>query len=109
MEHGNLYWEINFEIADRPDAGFCERTQISVCGYDYKETFERAQKLYNPARREGKQVCMFSLYLRQDASGDNANAHFTIFAKWDLRDSQKPYDFFCGVPEISMRGLRRRA
>lgn len=108
MAHGNLYWDINFEIADSPDAGFCERTHISVCGYDYADTFNRAQKLYNLARRDGKQVFMFSMYLRQDISGDNGNAYFTIFSKWGLRDPQKPYDFFCGIPEISMCGLRYR-
>lgn len=109
MEHGNLYWDINFEVADGADAGFCERTHISVCGYDYKDTFERAQKLYNLARREAKQVYMFSMYLRQDASGEDVNAHFSIFSKWGLLDPQRPHDFFCGVPEVSMRGLRRRA
>ena len=105
QEHGNLFWDIQFDVGATKDAGYCERTHIAVGGYDYKDTFERAQKLYNLACTEGKVVCSFSMMLRRDNLDADADLHFSIFKIWYLADEYNPGAFFCGAPEVSMKAL----
>lgn len=105
QEHGNLFWDIQFDIGATKDAAYCERTHVAVCGYDYKDTFERAQKLYNIAHKAGQAVLYFSLMLRRDDSDEDEALHFNIFKTWQLADDNDPGAFFCGVPEVSMKGL----
>lgn len=105
QEHGNLFWDIQFDIGATKDAGYCERTHVAVCGYDYKETYERAQKLYNLAHKAGQVVICFSLMLRRDDLDEDEALHFNIFKTWYLADEDDPGAFFCGVPEVSMKAL----
>ncbi|MCF0203867.1 MAG: hypothetical protein HUK12_00940 [Muribaculaceae bacterium] len=104
--HGNLFWEIQFDLGPTKAAGYCERTHISVCGYDYKETYERAQKLYNLAHTAGQVVNSFSLMLRRDNSDKDEALHYNILTSWYLADADDPDAFFCGDPEVSMKALR---
>lgn len=105
QEHGNLFWDIQFNIGATKDAGYCERTHVAVCGYDYTETYERAQKLYNLAHAAGQTVRCFSLMLRRDDLDEDEALHFNIFKSWQLADDNDPGAFFCGAPEVSMRAL----
>lgn len=102
--HGNLFWNIKFD-AGAKDADYCDRTHIDVCGYDYKDMFERAQKEYTLARKTGLVVDHFSLYLRFDETSEDRSLHFSIIRTWHLADPDNPGAFFCGVPEVSMKGL----
>ncbi len=104
--HGNLFWNIQFDISAAEGAEYSERTHISVCGYDYKDVFERAQKLYNLARKAGQAVDNFSLYLRFDGMSEVQSLHFVVLKTWYLADPDDPGAFFCGVPEVSMKALR---
>ena len=101
--HGNLFWDIQFDISATEDAGYSERTHVVVCGHDYKDTYERAQKLYNLAHKAGQAVSYFSLYLRFDEASENG---FEVLKSWYLADPDDPGAFFCGVPEMSMKALR---
>jgi len=100
--HGNLFWNIKFDAGVK-GADYCDRTHIDVCGYDYKDAFERAQKEYTLARKAGQVVDHFSLYLRFDDASENG---FEVLKSWYLADPDDPGAFFCGVPEASMKALR---